>query len=67
MSALTPRLLALLRSCAAAYEQNEGDAARLGEQFHGDMQLMIARYGHQAVAAALNEMPDGTWPSVSVH
>jgi hypothetical protein len=67
MSPLTPRLLALLRSYAAAYEQGEGDAARLGEQFRRDMQLLVARYGHRAVAAALNEVPDGTWPSVSLY
>jgi hypothetical protein len=53
MSALAPRLPTLLYSCAAASEQGEGDAARLGEQIRRDMQLLVAQYRHQAVAAAL--------------
>jgi hypothetical protein len=67
MSDLTTRLAALLRLHAAAFDERQGDNARLGEQFRRDMELLVARYCRHAVNTALDELPDKAWPSVSLH
>ena len=68
MDDLTARLEALLRSLrlfAASSDQSQD--AQLGEQFHKDLALLVAEYGHDAVSAALDELPDGAGPSISLH
>ena len=65
MDDLTPRLAALLRRYAAAFDQPPDD--QLGERFRKDMELLIAEYGPQAVNAALNKLPDGALPSIALH
>ena len=68
MDELTARLEAIMRRYAAACDQGEGDGAQLAEQFHKELQLLVAQYGQPAIDAALDEeMSDGAWPSVSLH
>jgi hypothetical protein len=65
MDELTARLEALMRRCAAACDRGKADMA---EQFHKELQLLVAQYGRPAIDAALDEeMSDGAWPSVSLH
>jgi hypothetical protein len=37
------------------------------ELFRKDMRRLIAEFGQAAVDAALDEIPDGSWPSTSLH
>jgi hypothetical protein len=68
MEELTARLEALMRRYAAACDQGVREGAQFSEQFHKELQLLIAEYGETAVNAALDEeMSDGAWPSVSLH
>ena len=67
MSDLTARLGALLRLHAVAFDERRGDDARLEEQFRRDVELLIAEFGHDAVSAALDELPDWEGPSVWLH
>jgi hypothetical protein len=67
MDHLTARLESLLRLYAPAFDQAKGDGAQLAEQFRKDLRLTVAEYGPQAVNAALDEMPDGTGPSILLH
>jgi hypothetical protein len=64
---LTARLEYLLRLYAAACDQVGADVALLREQFRNDLEPLVAQYGQQAVIAALDGLPDGRWPSVSLH
>jgi hypothetical protein len=68
MDELAARLEALMRRYAAACDQGEREGAQFAEQFHKELQQLIAQYGETAVNAALDkEMSDGAWPSVSLH
>jgi hypothetical protein len=69
MDDLTARLHALVRTYAAAIDQRPGREAidRLSEQFRRDLGALIAEYGRTAVDEALDELPDGAWPSVELH
>jgi len=69
MDDLTAQLEALLfrharwldpGSDPASYEQSV-------EQFRKEMKVLIATFGQAAVDAALDEMPEESWPSVSLH
>ena len=64
---LTARLEYLLRVYAAACGQVKADAELLREQFRKDVEPLVAQYGQEAVIAALNELTDGSCPSVSLH
>ena len=65
MDELTARLEALMRRNAAACDHGEANRA---EQFHRELQLLVAQYGQPAVDAALDEeMSDAAWPSLSLH
>jgi hypothetical protein len=66
MSELATRLQALLRIYAAAC-RGQLDDAKSGEAFRKGLQLLIADYGIDAVDAALDELPDKTSLSASVH
>jgi hypothetical protein len=37
------------------------------EHFRKDMRRLIAEFGQAAVDGALDDMPDESWPSVSLH
>jgi hypothetical protein len=67
MDDLTARLL--LRIYAAAYNECHGavDVDRFGAAFRKDIDQLIAEFGQAAVNAALDKLPDGTWPSVAMH
>jgi hypothetical protein len=65
MDDLTARLIALLRLHAAALDQPIDD--QLSEQFRKDLQSLITEYGPEAVNEALNDFPEGMWPSISLH
>jgi phosphate uptake regulator len=67
MSDLTARLRALFRSYAADIELNQDAVDRLCEQFSRDLGELIAEYGHAAVDKAIDDLPDGPWPSVPLH
>ena len=67
MDDLTARLNALFRSYAADIELNQHAVDHLCEQFRRDLKVLIAEYGHTAVDAALDELPDGPWPSALFH
>ena len=69
MDDLTAQLEALLlrharwldaRSDPGAFEQSM-------ERFRKDMRVLIAEFGQAAVDAALDDMPDEAWPSLSLH
>jgi hypothetical protein len=67
MSYLAGRLGHLLRNYASQCEQGDGDTGELWEEFREGLQMLISQYGAQAVDAALDELPDGASPSVSLH
>jgi hypothetical protein len=67
MDDLPARVLSLFRSYAAAIELNPDSVDRLCDQFRRDLGELIAEYGHAAVDRAIDELPDGPWPSVSLH
>jgi hypothetical protein len=67
MSDLTARLQALFRSYAADIELDQDAVDRLCEQFRRDLGELIAEHGHAAVDKAIDDLPDGPWPSVSLH
>jgi hypothetical protein len=67
MRDLTARLQALFRSYAADIELNQDAVDRLCEQFRRDLGELIVEYGHAAVDKAIDDLPDGPWPSVSLH
>jgi len=56
-----------LRLYAAACDQGHLDSSRSAEQFRKDLQLLVADYDHDAVDAALDQLPDVASPSVSLH
>ena len=64
---LITRLEYLLHLYSAAYDYGEADVALLREQFRKDLEPLVAQYGQEAVIAALDELPDGPWPSDSLH
>jgi hypothetical protein len=37
------------------------------KRFRKSMRVLIAEFGHAAVDAALDEMPDEAWPSILFH
>jgi hypothetical protein len=39
----------------------------LAQQLRKDLQLLVFEYGHKAIGAALDELPDMASPSVSPH
>jgi hypothetical protein len=69
MDDLTARLEALFRRHAASIDPHQGVAAfdRLSQQLRKEIDLVIAEFGQAAVDAALDDMPDEPWPSVSLH
>jgi hypothetical protein len=68
MSDLTARLKALLRNLRVfAASSDHSQDAHMSEQFRKDLALLIAEYGHDAVSAALDEMPDWEGPSMLLH
>jgi hypothetical protein len=62
MDDLTARLQALMRRYAASCDQ-PGPYQR----FRKELNLLISEYGYQAVDAALDNLPEEPWPSVSLH
>ena len=69
MDDLTAQLEALLLRHARAHDPRSDHAAfeQSMERFRKDMRRLIAEFGHAAVDAALDDMPDEAWPSVSLH
>jgi len=65
MDGLTVRLEALLRLYVAAADTGQG-SVRLAEQFRKNLTLLRAKYGPSVVDAALENLPDEAWPSVSL-
>ena len=57
MRDLVARLELLLRGCAAACDEREGDVGELVNQFRRDLRLFVAEYGPNGVDAALDAMP----------
>ena len=64
---LTARLEYLLHLYSAAYDHGEADVAALREQFRKDLEPLVAQYGEEAVIDALDQLPGGQRPSVSLH
>jgi hypothetical protein len=69
MSDLTADLDALVRRYAAEWDSGppRADLDRLGADFRGEMDLLIAKYGRASVDEAIDAMVDPRWPSVSLH
>ena len=68
MSDLTARLETLLHNLRLfAASSDHSHDAQTGEQFRKDLASLIAEYGHDAVSAALDKMPDCEGPSVWLH
>jgi hypothetical protein len=67
MDDLPARVLSLFRRYAASIELNQDSVDRLCDQFRLDLGELIAEYGHSAVDKAIDDLPDGPWPSVSLH
>jgi hypothetical protein len=67
MDDLPARLVALFRSYAANIELNQDSVDRLCDQFRRDLGELIAEYGHAAVDGAIDELPDGPWPTANLH
>jgi hypothetical protein len=67
MDGLIARIESLLRGCAAACDEGQGDGGRLVEQFRRDLRLLVAEYGPSAVDRALDEFSDKAGLRVSLH
>ena len=67
MNDLPALLLVLFRSYATNIELNQDSVDRLCDQFRLDLGELIAEYGDSAVDKAIDDLPDGPWPSVSLH
>jgi hypothetical protein len=69
MDDLTAQLEALLLRHARAHDPRTDPAVfeQSMKQFRKGMRVLIAEFGQAAVDAALDDMPDESWPSVSLH
>jgi hypothetical protein len=68
MDNIAARLQALFRSYAVAIDLHPESIDRLCERFCKELGLLIvAEYGHAAVGKAIDELPDGPWPSALLH
>jgi hypothetical protein len=55
------------RSYAVAIDLHPETIDRLCERFREELGLLVAEYGHAAVDKAIDELPDGPWPSALLH
>jgi hypothetical protein len=70
MDDLTARLEALLRRYLMEAGRCRGVTTaldRLGEKYRRDIDHLVTEYGQPAINAAMNEIPDGPWPSDALH
>jgi imidazolonepropionase-like amidohydrolase len=70
MDDVTARLEALLRRYLTEASRCRGVPSALdglAEKYRRDIGQLVSEYGQPAVNAAMNEMPDVPWPSVSLH
>jgi hypothetical protein len=67
MDDLAARLQALFRSYAVAIDLHPETIDYLCERFREELGLLVAEYGHAAVDKAIDELPDGPWPSALLH
>ena len=69
MDDLAAQLEALLLRHARAHDphSDHADFEQSMMLFRKDMRRLVAQYGQAAVDAALDDMPDESWPSVSLH
>ena len=69
MDDLTAQLEALLLRHARAHDPRTDPSVseQSMKQFHKDMRVLIAEFGQAAVDAALDDIPEKSWPSVSLH
>jgi len=69
MDDLTAQLEALLLRHARAHDPRIDPAVfeQSMTQFHRGMRMLIAEFGQAAVDAALGDIPEKSWPSLSLH
>jgi hypothetical protein len=69
MDDLTAQLEAVLLRHARAHDPRIDPAVfeQSMKQLHKDMRVLVAEFGQAAVDAALNDIPEKSWPSASLH